>query len=342
MEGLGRVFSAWVMLLLCGCSPGTYGKFVAGDFEEKLIALSKVVDYIGQRPQQMNADATFSVTIVEANIAATLLHKNARYLEDKYWQTLVGILKLCDSTRRYLVDTIDPENTNVQLLHESLNNPALWMRPISWRNGALDKGSSTSNSPIHQDIRDLIMQGTPKEKESDRCLAEIVRNKLNLDDQIPELCVDILERRGPTRGYPLTHRLLIVQVARAMKCERGLPRRPSDLVASYCSAILRDLADIEAAGFPYNTADLMMEQVLLCGMEGFLEFAGQHYERLVLNLPRSSGCFSSFGTESPKSQLRVTRRSSTATDFGCDSHATGIAAASLSLFIRQNVENAIE
>lgn len=96
------------------------------------------------------------------------------------------------------------------------------MRPISWKNDVLDKGSSTSNNLIHQDIRDLIMQGTPKEKESDRCLAEIVRNKLNLHDQIPEVCVDILERRGPARGYPLTHRLLIVQVARAVRNTLGI------------------------------------------------------------------------------------------------------------------------
>lgn len=36
--------------------------------EENLAALTKVVDYIHDRPEQMNADVTFSVTIVEGNV----------------------------------------------------------------------------------------------------------------------------------------------------------------------------------------------------------------------------------------------------------------------------------
>lgn len=58
------------------------------------------------------------------------------------------------------------------------------------------------------------MQGPPKEEESDRCLAEIVRNKLNSSNRIPDLCVEILASRESSRGYPLTHRLLIVQIAK--------------------------------------------------------------------------------------------------------------------------------
>jgi len=37
---------------------------------------------------------------------------------------------------------------------------------------------------------------------------------------------------------------------------------------------------------------------------------------------------------------RITRRSSSQTDFGCENHTTGLAAAALALFIRENVENA--
>jgi len=37
---------------------------------------------------------------------------------------------------------------------------------------------------------------------------------------------------------------------------------------------------------------------------------------------------------------KVTRRSTRLTDFGCDSHMTGLAAACLSIFIRENIENA--
>lgn len=40
--------------------------------------------------------------------------------------------------------------------------------------------------------------------------------------------------------------------------------------------------------------------------------------------------------------MRVIRRTSMQTDFGCDNHATGLAAASLSLFIRKSLENTYE
>ncbi|XP_076247085.1 UPF0764 protein C16orf89 homolog [Calliopsis andreniformis] len=341
MKVLRRVSNIKIIVFLFCSLPCIHGKFVPQDFEENLTALAKVVNYVYQRPQQMNADATFSITIVEANVAAMLFHKNARYLHDEYWETLLKVLKICDRIRRYLLDTIAPENEDIQLLHETLNDPTLWMQSISWKNGTLDTESPTLDELINQNVRELIMQGTPKEEESDRCLAEIIRNKLSLNYRIPEVCLDILQRRDVTRGYPLTHRLLIIQVAKAMKCDNNLSTRTSDVISLYCSAILRDLIDIEAYGFPYNTADLMMEEVLLCGMEGFLEFTDRHYEKLLLNWSHPSGCFSSFVNKFSR-QPRLVRRSSTLTDFGCDSHATGLAAASLSLFIRQNVENAFK
>ncbi|XP_078041570.1 UPF0764 protein C16orf89 homolog [Augochlora pura] len=339
MKGLRGL--TWAIPLLCGFTTWARGETIPENFEEKLTALSKVVDYIHGRPDQMNADATFSITIVEANIAATLMHRNARQLDNKYWETLTRILKLCDSIRRYLMDTIVPANKDVQLLHHALNNPVLWLRPIFWQDGGVDRSSPTPDI-TYRDVKEMIMQGTPKEEESDRCLGEIVKNGLNYRYRMPDTCNQILMRRDLTRGYPLTHRLLIVQVAKTLRCEYGLPVRSSDLAASYCSSILQDLTDIEAAGFPYQTPDLMMEQVLLCGMEGFLEFTGGHFERLVLDWANPRGCYSSLGNELLESQPRLVRRASTPTDFGCDSHATGLAAATLSLFIRENVENAFK
>lgn len=38
---------------------------------------------------------------------------------------------------------------------------------------------------------------------------------------------------------------------------------------------------------------------------------------------------------------KITRRSSSITDFGCENHTTSLAAASLAVFIRENIENAL-
>lgn len=98
-------------------------------------------------------------------------------------------------------------------MHETINYPVLWLKEISWRRGALKEGK-VNLKLTYRDTRELIMQGAPKEKESDRCLAEIVRNKLNSNDRIPGLCAEILTDRKSSRGYPLTHRLLIVLIAK--------------------------------------------------------------------------------------------------------------------------------
>lgn len=45
-----------------------------------------------------------------------------------------------------------------------------------------------------------------------------------------------------------------------MNCDQALPVSSSQLTQYYCSKILQDLSDIQAAGFPYHTPDLMMEQ----------------------------------------------------------------------------------
>ncbi|XP_017887527.1 uncharacterized protein LOC108629392 [Ceratina calcarata] len=339
MKTLSRCLGTWTLLLLYSFSPWSRGKLVPQNFEEKLIALYKVINYIHQRPHQMNVDATFSVTIAEANTAAALLHENVRYLEDKHHNMLVTIFKLCVMTRRNLMRKVIPEDEDSQLLQKTLNHPVLWMKPILWRRGALEKGKMNRKSTCW-DVRELVMQGTPKEKENDRCLTEIIRSRLNSNYRIPDFCFKILTDSEFSRGYPLTHRLFIVQVASVMECDLGFPT--TELILSYCSAILQDLTEIESAGFPYQTADLMMEQVVLCGMEGFLEFTDAHYERLVLDWSHPSGCYSSFGNKFSKNGTRVSRRASSQTDFGCDNHATGLAAASLSLFIRENLENAGE
>lgn len=50
-----------------------------------------------------------------ANIAAIFLHKNAQFLIDKHRDILVTILKLCDLTRRDLLNKIVLENEDIRL-----------------------------------------------------------------------------------------------------------------------------------------------------------------------------------------------------------------------------------
>lgn len=61
------------------------------------------------------------MNFLTANIVNTLLHKNAQYLGTEYQKMLMAILKMSDSTRRYLLNNIIPENRDVQLCEYFLN-----------------------------------------------------------------------------------------------------------------------------------------------------------------------------------------------------------------------------
>lgn len=328
-----------ILLLFAYFSSRTEAAFDPESFQQKLVALQKVLDYMNNRPEQMNLDATIGVTITEANLVAALLHENVQYLEDKFFIALKEIVALSDMTRRHLMAFI-PKNETKFLMLSALNNPKLWIKPISWT-----RIFSRSRPHPHQSnyweivrLMQWIMHGTPTETESDQCLIEIVRSNLEGKCEIPATCVATLMRDDDTTGYPLTHRLLIVQVAKALGCEKANTISLSSLIPVYCARIFKEFINIEAWNFPNVARDLMLEQVVLCGMEGYYEFVDKHYEDTILSWPHWSGCFALFEFSN---EHHITRRSSSRTDFGCDNHMTSLGAASLAVFIRENIENAL-
>ncbi|KYN07657.1 UPF0764 protein C16orf89 like protein [Cyphomyrmex costatus] len=294
---------------------------------------------MNNRPEQMNLDAAFGVTLTEANLVAALLHENVQYLEDKFFIALKEMVVLSDLTRKHLMKIITPKNETKFLMLSTLNSPNQWIKPISWTR-VFSKSRSHPRRLSYQEVIRSIWHGTPTETESDQCLIEIVRSSLKGECEIPVACVATLIKDDNTTGYPLTHRLLIVQVAKTLGCEEVINKTTSlsSLVSAYCARIFEDFINLESWSFPNITRDLMLEQVVLCGMEGYYEFVDKHYEDTILSWPHWSGCF---GVIESSNEHQITRRSSSTTDFGCNNHTTSLAAASLAVFIRENIENAL-
>ncbi|KAL0104708.1 hypothetical protein PUN28_016380 [Cardiocondyla obscurior] len=326
-----------ILLLLVCFSFRSDAAFDPKSFQQKLIALEKALDYMNGRPEQMNLDAAFGVTLTEANLIAALLHENVQYLEDKFFIALKEMVVLSDLTRRNLIMTIAPKNETVFLMLTTLSNPNMWIKPISWTKVLSRPRSNSSRLLTYREVIRSMRHGTPVETESDECLIKIVRNSLKGKCKIPPTCVATLAKEDDTTGYPLTHRLLIVQVAKALGCKEATSSPLFSLIPAYCGKIFQDLINLETWNFPDVARDLMLEQIVLCGMEGYHGFVNKHYEDVILSWPHWSGCFGVFGYSDGH---KITRRSSSMTDFGCDNHMTSIAAASLAVFIRENIENA--
>ncbi|KAG5314454.1 CP089 protein, partial [Pseudoatta argentina] len=338
-------FSSILKILLFACfSLRTEAAFNPESFQQKLIALQKVLDYMNNRPEQMNLDAAFGVTLTEANLVAALLHENVQYLEDKFFIALKEMVVLSDLTRKHLMKIIAPKNETKFLMLSTLNNPNQWIKPISWTK-VFSKSRSHPQLLNYQQVVRSIWHGTPTETESDQCLIEIMRSSLKEECEIPVTCVATLIKEDDTTGYPLTHRLLIVQVAKVLGCEEIIDKTAllSSLVSTYCTRIFQDLINLEAWNFPNVTRDLMLEQG-----NGYYEFVDKHYEDIILSWPHWSGCFAKNIVNECyvkcfrlSNEHQITRRSSSITDFGCDNHTTSLAAASLAVFIRENIENAL-
>ncbi|EFN61804.1 Uncharacterized protein UNQ904/PRO1925-like protein [Camponotus floridanus] len=333
---IARFSSVLGIFLLFACFLQTEAAFNPESFEQKLLALDKVLTYINDRTEQMNVDVTYGVTLSEVNLMAALNNDNIQYLENKFFVFLKEMLMLSDFTRRNLMNNVVPTSEIELSLQSGLNNVNLWIKPIWWTR-IFPKNKPTPNWGLsYEQVIESIQHGWPNEFNSDQCLFKIMQSGLNKKCKIPQTCTEGLIKHDNVTGYSLTHRLLIIQTAQRFGCQETASLPFSYLIPAFCARIFQDLVNLEAWNFPNVSQDLMIEQIILCGMEGYYEFLDKHYEDLILSWPHWSGCFK---LERISEKLKMTPRASSLTDFGCNNHMTSLGAASLALFIRENIEN---
>ncbi|XP_066592462.1 UPF0764 protein C16orf89 homolog [Prorops nasuta] len=302
---------------------------------EKSIATFNALNYIEKRTEQMNLDVSFALSFAEANLLSVLENKNILLISKYQRKFLNNLYNYCKKTHEKLRQVLIPQLEDVNLQFMGIDKPSFWKWPINWRELGDGDSLKLTNYMTYEDVVELAWKGSPNETQSSECLSSLIHAYLKKKTNIPQKCAQFLtSNEHEARGYPLTHRLLTLQLARTLGFKEDLVQTFEKTAEKLCKAIHQDLIDIKITNFQYNTRDLAMEQILLCGMEGFLEFTNKLYEDLILNWPHEEGCFSSFHFPSP---LRK-RRSSEMTDYGCDNHATGMAVATLSFLIRKDVE----
>ncbi|XP_046411257.1 UPF0764 protein C16orf89 homolog isoform X2 [Neodiprion fabricii] len=304
---------------------------------QRILALYRVVDFMAQRPRQMNVDAIFGLTIAEAHVASTVNHEKLTVFHPRFRDVLIDILELCRRARRQAATVVLTKTKETAILNQVLNQPEIWQRPVAWSFGLLGPRPPPSENNTESSVLEYFYKGTPNETESDRCLSQLAQDYRRPLCQVSEPCAEMLTRNDGPRGYPLAHRLLYVVTAVALRCMERDSTPFDKLIPAYCTAILQDAVDMEDTNFPAMSRDMICEQVILCGMAGYMEFANDHYAALILSWPNDAGCFTSLGFGEEIFRKRF-KRESERMDYGCDNHATALAAASLSLLIRQFVE----
>ncbi|XP_033216730.1 UPF0764 protein C16orf89 homolog isoform X4 [Belonocnema kinseyi] len=275
-------------VIICTCCSGIYAIFNTEEFDRRLNALWKVVNYMAHRAEKMNVDAIFGLTLAEVN--------------------------------------------------EALNRLEPWIYPIEWKNGLLAKPILRKLNNTHEISSKLLNSGTPSEVQSDYCISNMLKGYPTETCKVSEECELMLLRNDNPQGYALTHRLLLVWIAKAFHCQELKLTTYIELASEYCTLILQNLIDIESLEFPPPGTDLACEEVVICGSEGYLEFSNDYYANLIMSWQQPVGCFDSQTTLRTKENGSRILRAVKIIDINCESHATGLGAASLALLIRQYVE----
>ncbi|XP_034242918.1 UPF0764 protein C16orf89 homolog [Thrips palmi] len=188
----------------------------------------------------------------------------------------------------------------------------------------------------------LALRGSPTEAESAHCIGLLLQRPCRLSEQ----CVRT-ETRAAASGYTATHRLLFHHVASKVGCgDTAVGVGSEEAIAHLCRRILLEATAIANAQFPPLLRDLFAEQVALCGLRNFAEFARRSWLDEVLSWQRPAGCFGNYtelqGAAQPFHVLADNARLDDRLGSECVSHLTGVAAAAVAFNMRVLVDELLQ
>ncbi|KAF5297838.1 hypothetical protein FQR65_LT19666 [Abscondita terminalis] len=203
----------------------------------------------------------------------------------------------------YIIHTFKRNHTNASSRNEICNHAVPFERGVmdakyQFVYGTLDSRSGVDFLTCAQYLESLANMHFSEEL-SDDCLSEVIQGSV-LDKRLCKVsspCVEFVDSNIVLPGYGITHQLLLVQSIRALKCDWNLAwiqKRIED----FCSRIYRESTKIQNCGYIPALDDLFMEEVVLCGFEGFAEFLSREWMEHILRVKSSYGCYGTFTSAS--------------------------------------------
>ncbi|KAG5895893.1 hypothetical protein JTB14_000507 [Gonioctena quinquepunctata] len=292
------------------------------------VSLNHTIDFIGEKYEQFGFDGAFGLTVAEAQLIK-LFDISMPPTEGKY----VGLLtKKTGEVHRKLVLQLPTHPSYMKIFGKKLLNSRKWsdMLKYPFIEGEITKLGFYKNWTVGKVLQQkrAIYKGI----KTDKCLRELLElSPTNGMCYISDICSEMmLDVNRIDTGYLLTHRLLYLQIQRLQGCK--IPNTylaTPDYTKKFCSYIYKEAITNEFLGFPYH--DIFLEQVVLCGMEGYSEFLNGKWLSQILKWQNKHGCYESIARN-------ISKRTSTIIDYGCSDHSTGLGAAALALFYRYLLE----
>uniref|UniRef100_A0A2K6GXU0 Chromosome 16 open reading frame 89 n=1 Tax=Propithecus coquereli TaxID=379532 RepID=A0A2K6GXU0_PROCO len=182
------------------------------------------------------------------------------------------------------------------------------------------------------------------EDSSDSCLVELLGTRYDSGQPcgLSDSCRALMTRPGCS-AYCLSHQLLFFLWAQMKGCTEGLFHRSQHYIDLFCANMMDLNRRAEAIGYAYPTRDIFMENIMFCGMGGFLDFYKLRWLEAILSWQKAQeGCFGKPDVKDEELSKaiqyqqhflrRVKRREKQFTD-GCSTHNTATAVAALGGFL---------
>ncbi|KAK5641239.1 hypothetical protein RI129_009786 [Pyrocoelia pectoralis] len=332
---------AQVLIVLVLFSGRECGMISNGDLINRVVnALNAVLNFISENVDDMNVDGLFGVALAEAHLLKIreLKRENDSYeflsnqaseiLKQIRWdrKNLSPNYKMCSYQKSFLIFSV---YISVFLVKTFLLNVDIWKKNIEFTRGRMHTVEPPFQANTCSQYLNLMSNAYFREGFSDECLSRIINGSRRKEKNchLDKFCFKYVMESKLMLGYGLTHKVLLLQVAKALGCKWNTTPK----ITKYCSHVLWEVRQDSNCGFIETLDDLFIEQILLCGSEGFLEFFQPSWIEHVLRLQSQFGCF---GTLADETEMVRTKREANYIKFGCTDHATGLAAATLSLFLR--------
>ncbi|CAG9773837.1 unnamed protein product [Ceutorhynchus assimilis] len=280
--------------------------------------IENALNYIESNLYRSMVDVTLGVAFVKAFMKDS--YKNGSHIMDP---SSLRIMNRCDNVlakASQFFSTTEENGSDWKFKNLIYND--IWTKSMDYKpkNSLKTKKNPDKISP------QIIFY---RENYSDHCIFEIV-NATNQKDYrqcpVSRSCWDTFYKNAKGNGYFLTHKLLILQIAKARKCIINAYYYKKQ-VTEICTFIKYDATYY--TGSQDEKFDLFLEQILLCGYEGFTDFIRNDWLFRILKSQRDSGCFKDKLLDKNKSRIK---RDAVLFEDGCSDHTTTLGAGVLGLY----------
>ncbi|XP_073846580.1 uncharacterized protein [Musca autumnalis] len=288
-----------------GGGGGAVGRVSANRISQKTISKGFLIKSIMrlltkvERSNDLNVNMKFAVILSEF-----LIKQSQRYIESNRYEQQVNyhLLKKLDNVMRRS-DDADFDKIHKTIL-DNIFQKNILLKPPMLKERHID--THFEYKSLAKNYSQLAEMGNLNVTQSDECLAALAT--LDSKCQVPQECLDVMVTDLPTYGYKRMHQILLLYVFMHHICA---PTLGSDtayeiLASQKCTQVYREQNVIRQMNIPDAYRDLYLEQNVICGLFGYVEFMNWHNLVTVSNWPQENECLCLFVNRESKIDCNCT------------------------------------